>query len=77
MDNGLYDSLAGSFIYDNFACQPGKGLTNAMCRVGTHLKRHFEEHGMSNMGYYAQLDIRHYFDSTPHGKLKEFVKAKV
>lgn len=48
-----------------------------MCRVSTHLKRHFEEHGMSNAGYYVQLDIRHYFDSTPHGKLKEFVKAKV
>jgi len=70
--NGLYDILTKPLIYDNCACQKGKGVSFAIDRLKTHMRRFFmEEH--TNQGYIVRLDIRKYFPSIPHQKLKEVV----
>lgn len=71
-NNGLYDAFVKSFIYDNLACQKGKGTTKAIERMKYHLTQYFKDN-KTNKGYYLKLDIRHYFESTPHEKLKKIV----
>ena len=75
-NNGLYDMLTKSFIYDNCACQNRKGTMFALERMKVHLHKWHNEHH-SNEGAYAVIDIKKYFNSTPHGKLKEIVDKKV
>ena len=40
-DNYLYKCLTKSFIYDNCACQVGKGTHFAIKRMGTHLHKFY------------------------------------
>lgn len=75
-NNGLYAAITSSFIYDNCACQIGKGLSFAIERLKWHLRQHFREVG-SNDGYYLKLDVKKFFDSTPHSLLKELVSRKI
>lgn len=63
-DNYLYKSITKSFIYDNAACQVGKGTDFARNRLKCHLQRHFRRHGRN--GYVLKCDISDYFGSTPH-----------
>lgn len=77
LDNGLFYALSKSFVSSNFACQPEKGLTAATCWLNVHLQKFWKEQGKSNKGWYVQLDVRHYFDSTPHRLLKERVSRRV
>lgn len=41
-----------------------------------HLREYFKENH-TNHGWCLKLDIKQYFKSTPHGKLKEIVKKYV
>lgn len=72
-NNGLYDAFVKPFIYDNLACQKKKGVTRAIQRVHYHLRDYYEEY-KTNKGFYLKLDIRHYFERTPHKQLKNIVK---
>lgn len=72
-NNGLYDAFVNPFIYDNLACQKGKGITASIKRMKYHLNKYFHENN-TNEGYYLKLDIHHYFESTPHEELKKIVK---
>lgn len=74
--NGLYKALTHSFIYDNLACQTGKGLNMTLERVKHHLHRFWIENH-TNHGWYLKLDIAHYFQSTPHLLLKTLVRRKI
>lgn len=74
-NNGLYDDLTRGNIYDNAACQNGKGTTFAMDRLECLLQRHWRKHG--NEGWVLRLDIHHFFDSLPHDRLKAMVDRKV
>ena len=74
-NTGLYDDLTRGNIYDNAACQKGKGTTFAMDRLECHLQRHFRKHGLD--GWCLRLDIRKFFDSIPHEQLKNMVMLKV
>ena len=71
-NNGLYEMLTKSFIYDNCACQDSKGTMFALERMKVHLHRWYNERH-SNEGAYVVIDIKKYFNSTPHIKLKEIV----
>lgn len=75
-NNGLYYMFTRSMIYDNGACLRDKGLTFAADRLSCWLQRFYRHNGRSNKGYYLKLDIKKYFDSTPHEMLKKDV-AKV
>lgn len=63
-DNYLYENITKSFIYDNAACQKGKGTDFARNRLKCHLQRYFRKHGLK--GYVLKCDISDYFGSTPH-----------
>ena len=75
-NNGLYHALTKSLIYDNGACQVGKGTSFTLKRFERMLHGYYEDNGHSNVGYAIKLDIHNYFGSTPHELLKECV-AKV
>lgn len=48
-------------IHDSYACRKGKGLVACLDRASTYTRRH---------EWYLKLDVRKYFDSIPHERLK-------
>ncbi len=74
-DNYLYDTITKSFIYDNCACQAGKGTDFAMNRLNCHMQRFFRKHGLN--GYVLKCDIKSYFGSTPHTTAKRAVYKNI
>ena len=63
-DNAVYPIMSKSFIYDNFACQKGKGTDAARDRLKDFLHRHYRKHG--HEGYVAQFDIHGYYPNMSH-----------
>lgn len=63
-DNYLTAEVSKSFIYDNCACQEGKGTKFARDRLKCHLQRFYRKHGTS--GYALKCDLSNYFGSTRH-----------
>ncbi len=74
-DKVLYRDMTKGFIYDNCACQRGKGVDFALNRLETHLRRYYRKHG--NQGWVLRCDIRHYFPETPHEVAKEAIRKRV
>lgn len=64
-----------SLIYDNGACQKGKGTDFALERLEYHLHRHFRKHGRE--GGILLWDLSKYFDSIPHAPLTEAARRKI
>ena len=69
-DVAIYPAMSRSFIYDNAACQKGKGTDFARGRFKCHLQRYFRRHGRD--GYVLKLDVKGYYPNMRH----EAVKAK-
>lgn len=63
-DNYLSRELQKSFIYDNYACQIGKGNDKARKGMIKHMHDFYLEHGTN--GYILKCDIHDYFGSTSH-----------
>lgn len=74
-DNVLYPEVTRHFIYDNCACQRGKGVDFSLDRLNCHLQRHFRLHGLQ--GWVLQCDIRHFFAETPHAVAKAAIAKRV
>ena len=74
-DNYLTRELTKSFIYDNCACQVGKGTDFARKRLKVHLQRFYRKHGLN--GYVLKCDISNYFGSTPHRVAEAAVRKRV
>lgn len=74
-DNYLYKAVTKSFIYDNCACQLGKGTDFAVNRLMTHMQRFYRQHGIS--GYVLKCDIKNYFGSTPHSVAKQAIAKRI
>ena len=72
-DNIVYPTMSKMFIYDNFACQKGKGTDAARNRLKTFLRKHYRKNGTS--GWVAQFDIHAYYQSMPH-ELAEAIYQK-
>jgi len=68
-DNVLAPILQPRLIYDNVACQPGKGTHFALNRMTEFLRRHYIKHGAE--GYILKCDIRKYFASIDQETLKK------
>lgn len=68
---GLYDDIVEHFIYDNCACQKGKGTDFALKRLKVHMLRHFREYGKE--GWVLRCDVYHFFPETRHDVAKESV----
>jgi Retron-type reverse transcriptase len=75
-NNGVYDNLTGSFVFDNMACQKGKGLDLAIRRVIGYLQRLYRKDPNAPI-YGKHLDIRKYFPSTPHEEIKALDREKI
>lgn len=89
-DAVLYSSITRSFIYDNGACQRGKGVDFALDRMTAHLQQYYREqkqaaeaatgHRLGRFcagGWVLACDVRHFFDSTPHTVAKAAVAKRV
>ena len=74
-DNYLYREMTKGLIYDNVACQTGKGTLFGMNRLNCHLRKFYREHGTD--GYVLQSDIKNYFGSTRHEVAKEVVNKRI
>ena len=74
-DNIIYPIMTNSFIYDNAACQKGKGPDFARNRVKKMLWNYYTYYGYR--GYVLQIDIRKYYDSLNHDLVKEMFSDKL
>lgn len=72
---GLYEDFTEHFIYDNCACQKGKGTDFTLKRVKTHLRRFYLKHGRN--GWVLKMDVHHFFPSTRHDVAKAAVRKRI
>ena len=73
-DHYLTEALSKSFIYDNCACQVGKGTDFARKRLKVHLQKFYRKHGLN--GYVLKCDISNYFGSTSHAVAEAAVRKR-
>lgn len=74
-DNYLYEAITNSFVYDNCACQTGKGTDRARRRLVRHMQQYFLARGLD--GFFLSCDIKDYFGSTRHDIAKEKLHKSV
>lgn len=74
VDNVLYDLLCHSFIRDNCASQKKKGTHDALGRLKMQMARYYRRHGTAD-GWVLKGDVRHFFASIDHDKLKKKLRA--
>jgi len=67
-DEVLIPKLQKRVIYDNVACQPGKGTHFGIARLNKFMREHYKEHGTE--GYFLKCDISKYFASLDHEVIK-------
>lgn len=65
----MTEAYSRSFIYDNSASLPGKGMDLTLERLKKNLMKHYNKYGIEG-GIY-QFDFHGYFASIPHDKAKE------
>lgn len=73
--NFLTKAYGRSFIYDNGACLPTKGMHFQLKRLKKHLADHYRKHG--TQGGILQYDFKGYFSSIPHEGIKERARNKI
>lgn len=74
-DNVIYPIMTKSFIYDNCACQKGKGTDFARERLHTFMRKYFRKYG--NEGYILQMDISGYYPNMQHSLIEKQFKKKL
>lgn len=74
-DIAIYPIMSKSFIYDNAACQKGKGSDFARKRMKCHMERYYRKHGAT--GFVLKIDIRKYYDSMSHELVKNVFREKL
>ena len=74
-DNIIYPIMSNSFIYDNYACQKGKGTDAARNRLKEFLRKYYKKHG--HIGYVAQFDIKGYYPNMDHEVTEQMFKDKL
>lgn len=63
-DYCMVPQLSRTFIHDNGASMPGKGMDFALDRLDAQLHRHFRKYGTE--GYILQLDFKGFFKNLSH-----------
>lgn len=72
-DNILYDAITRGFIRDNYSSQKGKGTHDGLMRLKLQMVTYFRRYGTTE-GIVVKGDIRHFFASIDHRKLKRALK---
>lgn len=68
-DNIIYPRISRSFIYDNMACQQGKGPDKARDRLTCFLQKYYRKHGIE--GYVLKCDIKGYYPNMSHKVVRD------
>ena len=63
-DNVIYPLMSKQFIFDNLACQEGKGTDLARTRLKEFLQKFYRKHGAN--GYVLKCDIHGYYPNMRH-----------
>ena len=63
-DYCMVPQLSRTFIHDNGASLPGKGMDFALDRLNAHLRQHYRRNGIS--GYILQMDFAGFFRNISH-----------
>ena len=71
-DIAVYPQMVKSFIYDNFACQKGKGTDKAREKLKVFLRRMYLKHETNF--FVLQCDIHGYYPNMSHAVAKEKFK---
>lgn len=71
----LTEAFSRSFIADNSASLPGKGMDYAFRRIKKHLRGHYRKHGLAG-GIY-QFDFKSFFASLPHNAIKHRLRKRI
>lgn len=74
-DNIIYPRISRSFIYDNMACQQGKGPDKARDRLRCFLQRCYRKHGIE--GYVLKCDIKGYYPNMSHKVVRDCFKKVI
>lgn len=74
-DELMTEAYSRSFIYDNSASLPDKGMDMTLKRLVEFLHHHYRLYGLEG-GIY-QFDFHGYFASIPHDKAKERLKKHI
>ncbi len=70
-DEVIYPAMVRTFIWDNMACQKGKGTTRAMDRIDQFLHRYYINNGNSAEGWVLQFDVEGYYRSMRHSDARK------
>jgi len=73
VDNLIYERITHSFILDNYASQKGKGLHYGLDRLSGFFTDYWNKYH-TNEGWVLKADVRHFFASIDHERLKEKLK---
>lgn len=71
-DNAIYPQLTRSFIYDNGACQKGRGTDFTRNRLTAFLQKAYRKCGTSF--YVLQCDIKGYYPNMSHQVVEEYFR---
>lgn len=74
-DNVIYPIMTHSFIYDNCACQKGKGTDFARDRLHSFMRKFYRKHKLN--GYVLQMDIKGYYPNMQHSLIEQRFKEKL
>lgn len=74
-DNILYPAVSKGFIYDNWACQKGKGSLKARERFEELLHRYYRKHGSD--GWVGQFDVHGYYPNMRHDVVEEYFRERL
>lgn len=72
-DNAIYPCMSRGWVYDNYACQKGKGTDFARDRMRAHIERHHREHGD---GYALCVDVRGYYAHMRHDVIERRFRTR-
>ena len=73
VDNLIYERITRSFILDNYASQRGKGLHFGLDRLKGFFTEYWNKYRTAE-GWVLKADVRHFFASIDHDRLKEKLK---
>lgn len=71
-DVAIYPATTRSFIYDNHACQKGKGTDKAKERLLGFIRAFYRKYGTD--GYVLQCDIKGYYPNMQHDVAKKVLR---
>lgn len=74
-DNFLIPLMERKLIYDNGACRKEKGTHFVIGRLRKFMTEHYKKYVTS--GYFVKMDVKKYFDSIDHNKLKNLLNKEI